>query len=98
MTTNAGAQGMAHGDAFGFRKADDDTSYDAMKRNLMHDLQKEFKPEFLGRLDEVVVFRKLTREELKQIVDIELGKVRSRLKEQGVILELTDESTRIHHR
>jgi len=92
MTTNAGAQGMAHGDAFGFRKADDDTSYDAMKRNLMHDLQKEFKPEFLGRLDEVVVFRKLTREELKQIVDIELGKVRSRLKEQGVILELTDES------
>ena len=92
MTTNAGAQGMAHGDAFGFRKADDDTSYDAMKRNLMHDLQKEFKPEFLGRLDEVVVFRKLTREELKQIVDIELGKVRSRLKEQGVILELTDET------
>lgn len=92
MTTNAGAQGMAHGDAFGFRKADDDTSYDAMKRNLMHDLQKEFKPEFLGRLDEVVVFRKLTREELKQIVDIELGKVLSRLKEQGVTLELTDES------
>ncbi len=92
MTTNAGAQGMAHGDAFGFRKADDDTSYEAMKRNLMHDLQKEFKPEFLGRLDEVVVFRKLTREELKLIVDIELSKVRSRLKEQGVILELTDET------
>ncbi|WP_339734581.1 ATP-dependent Clp protease ATP-binding subunit [uncultured Gimesia sp.] len=92
MTTNAGAQGMAHGDAFGFRKADDDTSYEAMKRNLMHDLQKEFKPEFLGRLDEVVVFRKLTREELKEIVDIELGKVLSRLKEQGVTLDLTDES------
>ncbi|QDV53793.1 ATP-dependent Clp protease ATP-binding subunit [Gimesia fumaroli] len=92
MTTNAGAQGMAHGDAFGFRKADDDTSYDAMKRNLMHDLQKEFKPEFLGRLDEVVVFRKLTREELKQIVDIELAKVRNRLKEQGVTLDLTDET------
>ena len=92
MTTNAGAQGMAHGDAFGFRKADDDTSYEAMKRNLMHDLQKEFKPEFLGRLDEVVVFRKLTRDELKLIVDIELSKVHTRLQEQGVVLELTDEA------
>ena len=58
----------------------------------MHELQRQFKPEFLGRLDEVVVFRKLTREELKQIVDIELEKVYARLKERGKRLVLSDEA------
>jgi len=90
MTTNAGAQAIAHGDAFGFRKDDQDTSYEKMKQSLMYELQKDFKPEFIGRLDEVVIFRKLTREELKQIVDIELNKVRERLLERGLKLELTD--------
>ena len=50
-----------------------------MKKNVMHEIEREFKPEFLGRLDEIVVFRKLTDENLKQIVDIELAKVRERL-------------------
>ena len=63
-----------------------------MKTNLMHELQREFKPEFLGRLDEVVVFRKLTRTELKQIVDIELDKVKERLAERGKKLTLNDEA------
>ena len=90
MTTNAGATSMAHGGKFGFAKVDQDASYEDMKRNLMHDLQREFKPEFLGRLDEVVVFRKLTEENLKVIVDIELNKVRERLGERGLKLELTD--------
>jgi ATP-dependent Clp protease ATP-binding subunit ClpC len=92
MTTNAGASGMAHGGPFGFGKADEDTNYEKMKTNLMHDIQREFKPEFLGRLDEVVVFRKLTREELKRIVDIELSKVRERLGERGLKIVLTDEA------
>jgi ATP-dependent Clp protease ATP-binding subunit ClpC len=63
-----------------------------MKTNLMHELQRQFKPEFLGRLDEVVVFRKLTRHELMEIVDIELKKVYDRLKERGKRLELDDEA------
>ena len=67
-------------------------SYDDMKTNLMHELQRQFKPEFLGRLDEVVVFRKLTRDELMNIVDIELAKVYDRLKERGKRLELTNEA------
>ena len=92
MTTNAGANSMAHGGTFGFGKDDSDRSYDDMKRNLMHDLQRQFKPEFLGRLDEVVVFRKLTEEDLKHIVDIELAKVRERLGERGLRLDLTDEA------
>ncbi len=92
MTTNAGAQVIAHGDTFGFGKRDEETSYDNMKRNVMHVIEQEFKPEFLGRLDEVVVFRKLTRDDLKQIVDIELAKVRERLAERGLKLEMTDEA------
>lgn len=95
MTTNAGASKMAHGGSMGLhtlRERDEEKSYDDMKTNLMHELQRQFKPEFLGRLDEVVVFRKLTRDELKMIVDIELEKVYDRLRERGKRLILTDEA------
>jgi ATP-dependent Clp protease ATP-binding subunit ClpC len=95
MTTNAGAARMAHGGSMGLhtlRERDAERSYDDMKINLMHELQKQFKPEFLGRLDEVVVFRKLTRVELMQIVDIELRKVFDRLRERGKNMVLTDEA------
>ena len=86
---------MAHGGSMGLhtlRESDDQRTYDEMKTHLMHELQKQFKPEFLGRLDEVVVFRKLTRDELMEIVDIELNKVYDRLKERGLSLELSDDS------
>ena len=95
MTTNAGASKMAHGGSMGLhtlRETDDKRSYDEMKTHLMHELQKQFKPEFLGRLDEVVVFHKLTRDELMKIVDIELAKVYDRLQERGLKLELSDEA------
>ncbi len=91
LTTNAGANTMAHGGDFGFRKLDEDTSYANMKKSLMQDLQREFKPEFLGRLDEVVVFQKLVKDDLKKIVDIELAKVHARLGERGLKLKLNDE-------
>jgi len=95
MTTNAGADQMAQGGTMGLhtlRAHDDEATYDDMKRNLTHVLQREFRPEFLGRLDEVVVFRKLSRVELKEIVDIELAKVRERLLERGLTLELSEEA------
>jgi len=95
MTTNAGANQMAHGGSMGLhtlRDTDEEQSYDDMKKNLMHELQKQFKPEFLGRLDEVVVFRKLTRSELMEIVDIELAKVYDRLMERGLRLVLSNEA------
>jgi ATP-dependent Clp protease ATP-binding subunit ClpC len=95
MTTNAGANKMAHGGNMGLhtlREKDTERTYDEMKTNLMHELQRQFKPEFLGRLDEVVVFRKLTRVELMHIVDIELRKVYDRLKERGKRLQLSDEA------
>src|SRR5580692_6728732 len=92
MTTNAGADVINQGDVFGFAKQDEETSYEKMKERLKHVIEREFKPEFIGRIDEIVVFRKLTRDDLKQIVDIELAKVRDRLSERGLKLELTDEA------
>jgi len=90
MTTNAGANAITS--EFGFAPKDNDTSYDRMKERLTHEIEREFKPEFLGRLDEVVVFRSLTEENLKAIVEIELSKVRERLGEKGLALVLTDEA------
>src|SRR5580658_6427577 len=92
MTTNAGADVINQGDVFGFAKQDEESSYEKMKERLKHVIEREFKPEFIGRLDEIVVFRKLTRDDLKQIVDIELSKVYNRLAERGLKLELTDEA------
>ena len=90
MTTNAGANAITS--EFGFAPKDSDTSYERMKERLTHEIEREFKPEFIGRLDEVVVFRSLTEENLKQIVVIELSKVRERLGEKGLSLVLTDEA------
>src|SRR5579872_6964989 len=90
MTTNVGASAIHSGDVFGFGKKDEDSSYDKMKERLKHEIEREFKPEFLGRVDDIIVFRHLTREDLKRIIDIELAKVRERLWERGLKLVLTD--------
>ncbi len=92
MTTNVGAKTISFGANFGFGARDEERSYDRMKQDLMHDIENEFKPEFLGRLDEMVVFRPLNEENLKAIVEIELSKVRERLQEKGLHLVLTDEA------
>ena len=63
-----------------------------MKERLKVSIEKYFRPEFLNRLDDVIVFHSLNKENLKQIVDIELSKVRSRLRDRGLELILTDEA------
>ena len=91
MTTNVGAKSIASGAGFGFTKqGDEEVSYEKMKERLLHDVEAAFKPEFIGRLDDVIVFRELNRDNLKRIVDIELSKVRERLGERGYALEMTD--------
>lgn len=90
MTTNAGAQAIAHGAGFGFGKKSEEADYGNMKKEVMSVLERDFKPEFLGRLDEVVVFKKLQGEDLKLIIDIELSKVKERLGERGLGIELND--------
>jgi ATP-dependent Clp protease ATP-binding subunit ClpC len=92
MTTNAGADAIKNESAFGFQKPDGDASYDSMKARVTDEIQKVFRPEFLNRLDDVIVFRHLTKEDLKEVIDLELGKVRERLKERGLDLELTDDA------
>ena len=94
MTTNAGANRIMSG-GFGLHALhtqDQEKSYENMKKEVMSELERFFRPEFLGRLDEVVVFRKLGRDQLKAIVDIELAKVHERLGERGLKLVLTDEA------
>jgi ATP-dependent Clp protease ATP-binding subunit ClpC len=92
MTTNAGAEAIKNEAAFGFQKPDDDASYDSMKGRVNERIEKVFRPEFLNRLDDVIVFHHLTVENLKLVIDIELEKVRERLTERGLKLELTDEA------
>jgi ATP-dependent Clp protease ATP-binding subunit ClpC len=90
MTTNAGAEAIKNETAFGFRKEDGDSSYEGMKERVQERIERVFRPEFLNRLDETVVFRHLTVEDLKSVIDLELKKVRERLLERGLKLELTD--------
>src|SRR6187401_2975305 len=92
MTTNAGAEAIKNESAFGFQKPDGDSSYESMKHRVTDQIEKVFRPEFLNRLDDVIVFRHLTNDDLKRVIDLELGKVRKRLKEKGLLIELTDEA------
>ena len=93
MTTNAGAEAVSSSNSFGFPgNRDDASSYERMKSNLKVAIERYFRPEFLNRLDDVIVFHSLGREDLKKIVDIELSKVKARLKERGLDLIMTDES------
>jgi ATP-dependent Clp protease ATP-binding subunit ClpC len=90
MTTNAGAEAIKNESDFGFRKAEGDASYDSMKERVTERIEKVFRPEFLNRLDDLIVFRHLTKEDLKSVIDIELSKVRNRLADRGLKLILTD--------
>ncbi|RIK84729.1 MAG: NDP-hexose 4-ketoreductase [Planctomycetota bacterium] len=92
MTTNAGADAIKNESAFGFQKPDDDASYDSMKTRVTAEIEKVFRPEFLNRINDVIVFRHLNVEDLKEVVDLELYKVRKRLEEKGLKLELTDDA------
>ncbi len=92
MTTNAGAEAIKNESAFGFQKPDEDASYDAMKARVMDEIEKVFRPEFINRVNDVIVFRHLTEENLKHVVELEVAKVRQRLEEKGLVLELSDES------
>lgn len=92
MTTNAGAEAIKNESSFGFQKSDADASYESMKIRVMEQIEKVFRPEFLNRLDDTIIFRHLTAEDLKLVIDYELSKVRERLLDRGLALELQDEA------
>ncbi|MFP6621609.1 MAG: ATP-dependent Clp protease ATP-binding subunit [Pirellulaceae bacterium] len=92
MTTNAGAEAIKNESAFGFQTPEDDASYESMKERVNDSIERVFRPEFLNRLDDTIIFRHLTVTDLKLVIDLELEKVRQRLLERGFKLELTDDT------
>src|ERR671932_588531 len=90
MTSNIGAGEIARNTPLGFTVGDEDhgMTYDDMKNRVMGELKKVFRPEFLNRIDEVIVFHKLTKDEIKQIVDLLLQRIRASLAERELQLEL----------
>ena len=88
MTSNIGAELIKGGASFGFGKRDEEQSYEQMKTALMNESEKFFRPEFINRLDEIIVFRSLVKDDLYEIIEIELKKVRERLKSRDMQMEL----------
>jgi len=98
MTSNLGAKQLQTNSSLGFRPVADDevgraqSSYELMKEKVQAELKSSFRPEFLNRIDATVVFRSLTVEEIRQIVDLMLQRVRDQLKAQSMSLEVTQEA------
>ncbi len=83
MTSNIGADLIKGGGGFGFGKKDAESNFDNIKSVLMKEIERFFRPEFINRLDDVIVFRPLTKDDLITIVEYETAKVRERIEEQG---------------
>jgi ATP-dependent Clp protease ATP-binding subunit ClpB len=85
MTSNIGSQRILE-----YRGGFAGAGYDRMKEAVLEEMRHHFRPEFLNRVDETIVFHSLSEEHLKQIVDIQMGRLRARLEERHITLELTD--------
>ncbi len=94
MTSNIGASEIARNTPLGFSVGDGEAgmTYDDMKGRVMGELKKVFRPEFLNRIDDVIVFHKLTRDEIKQIVELLLRRIRQSLAERELQLELSEDA------
>ncbi len=92
MTTNIGAEQITGKTGFGFGKKDEQSTYEKMKETLKQVMEGTFRPEFLNRVDDIIVFRSLSKPDMRNIIDIELAKVVKRLKEKNLALILTEEA------
>ncbi|HWH95981.1 MAG TPA: AAA family ATPase, partial [Baekduia sp.] len=94
MTSNIGASEIARNTPLGFAVSDDETgmTYDDMKLRVMGELKKVFRPEFLNRIDDVIVFHKLQKDEIKTIVELLLRRIRASLAERELQLELSEDA------
>jgi ATP-dependent Clp protease ATP-binding subunit ClpC len=90
MTSNVGARDIVKGGGVGFHTQDAETSYMDMAGRVKDEIQKVFNPEFLNRLDEVIVFHPLDRDHIREIVDVLMREVRARLEEETLKLQLTE--------
>ncbi|ASU56515.1 MULTISPECIES: ATP-dependent Clp protease ATP-binding subunit [Nocardiopsis] len=96
MTTNLGTRDISKGQAMGFAKEDDaQTNYERMKAKVSEELKTNFRPEFLNRVDDIIVFHQLTEKEIFQIVDLMITSLDSRLKERDMGIELRPKAKQI---
>jgi ATP-dependent Clp protease ATP-binding subunit ClpC len=91
MTSNLGTQDLRKANV-GFTKVDEAVTYERMKEKVNDALKVHFRPEFLNRIDDVIVFHELSKDEVTQIVDLMVRRVRTQLESQGLGLELTQEA------
>src|SRR5690606_25796676 len=91
MTSNLGTADLRKANV-GFARADEAVSYEKMKDKVNEALKQHFRPEFLNRIDDTIVFHELTKDEVTQIVDLMVARVQKQLESQGLGLELTQEA------
>src|SRR6059058_4703741 len=92
MTSNVGSDTIKKQSTLGFSPITDETSYEKMRERIMEEAKKTFRPEFLNRLDDIVVFRSLTKPDLIEILDLEISKVMDRLKARNIVLQFDEKA------
>jgi ATP-dependent Clp protease ATP-binding subunit ClpC len=92
MTSNVGAETIKKNSTMGFSPINDQNSYEKMREKIMDEAKRQFRPEFLNRLDDIIVFRSLTKPDLVQILDLEIKKVVERLKGKNLQLILDEKA------
>lgn len=92
MTSNVGAEILRQKGSLGFASQDKEVTYQDMKQRLLDEIKKTFKPEFLNRLDDIIVFKSFSKEDLQQIVNLEIAEVTERLKEREISVKLSPEA------
>ncbi len=92
MTSNVGAELIRKTSSLGFKTQKEEVTYQEMKEKLLEEVKRTFKPEFLNRIDDIIVFRPLLKEDLQSIIDIEVGFVTERLKDHNITLEVSPEA------
>ncbi|MNR86930.1 ATP-dependent Clp protease ATP-binding subunit ClpC [compost metagenome] len=90
LTSNIGARALEKGQSLGFQAGGDDNRYRKMKDVVMDELKQAFRPEFLNRIDEIIVFHPLTKEEIREITDVMMKEVYQRMRENEFELLVTD--------
>jgi ATP-dependent Clp protease ATP-binding subunit ClpC len=92
MTSNVGAETIKKNSTLGFSPISDESSYEKMREKIMDEARRQFRPEFLNRLDDIIVFRSLTKPDLIRILDLEIAKVMERLKGKNLKLNLDEKA------
>jgi len=92
MTSNLGGDVIKNQASLGFQSTTSDQSYEKMKEMLVKEVERAFRPEFLNRVDDVIVFRQLTRDDMKAVIEIEIKGVKERLEDRKILLDMSEDA------